>query len=239
MLEFLNEQDDSGAQNQNDIPNDTNTSNENDISNEQTASDKMQSEENVQKDSRSESYDFVSAKDSKKSVKRSTIVLVTLFAIGLAVLFVMIKKGGPRLMSAQTMDPQQAQIDALVSKLGGVRTEMSNKMDTIVKKFYEFTDVKQVSLDQLSKNPFIYDKIVTKAPTANNKNKVHARKAGEFKLFSIMKDDADTSKSCCMINDKLLSAGQTILEYTVKEIAAGYVVLEYGEDKIILKLVED
>lgn len=227
MLEFLNEQDDLEVQNKKDT------------SNEKVPSGTGQPEEGGQKGSKPESDDFVSARDNVKSVKRSTVILAILFAAGLAGLFIMIKKGAPRLVSAQTVDPQQVQIDTLVAKLGGVRTEMSNKMDTIVKKFYEFADVKQISLDQLAKNPFMHGKIDLTSPSVENKVLVHTRKTSDFKLFSIMKDDADASKSCCMINDILLSVGQTILGFTVKEIGSGFVVLQSGENKIILRLVED
>ena len=117
---------------------------------------------------------------------------------------------------------------------------MSNKMDTIVKKFYEFANVKQVSLDQLSKNPFRQGGIDLAVPAGQNKVLPASRKVvSDFRLFSIVRADADANKWCCMINDKLLNVGQTISGFTVKEIGIDYVVLQLDDNKITLKLVEE
>ncbi len=127
----------------------------------------------------------------------------------------------------------------LVSKLGGVRSDMSSKMEIIVKKFYDFANVKQVGLDQLLKNPFLQGKKRTTVSDEGSKVLATTRKSTDFQLFSIMRGDTDPNKWCCMVNDKLLYRGQIISDYTVAEIEANFVVLKLGENKITLKLAEE
>lgn len=220
MLEFLNEQEDSELQNENKTP--------------QAAL----PEEEARPDLKKGTDEFITTASNAKSVKRSTIILGILFVAGLVGLFIMVKKGAPRIASGQMLDPQQAQIDALVAKLGGVRTEMSNRMDTIVKKFYEFADVKQVSMSNLSKNPFIQAGVNLAVAGDTAKPVITTFKPSDFHLFSIVRADTDPSKWCCMINDKLLNVGQTVLGFTITEIGVDYVVLQNGDSKITLKLEE-
>lgn len=191
-----------------------------------------------QKASKAVQDDFISVQSAGKNPRRSTILLAVLFAVGVLGLFFMIKKGAPQIASAASSDPEQAQIDTLVAKLGGVRSEMSNKMEIIVKKFYEFANVKQVSLSQLVKNPFRLAKSWSSASDEGRKV-LATHKSGDFQLFSIMREGSDPNKWCCMINDKLVYQGQTIADFTVAEIGVNYVTLRSGENKITLKLAEE
>ena len=237
MLEFLNEPDDVEIQNKTEVPDKVESEDKKDAPGETLT--KEVADKRVKKET---SDEFISAKTGIKGLKRSTIALGVLFVGGLIGLFIMIKKGAPSFASAQTQDPQQAQIDAIVVKLGGVRSEMSNKMDTIVKKFYEFADVKQVSLDRLIKNPFRQTKVTLKASGKAANVAASMPKAKDFRLFSIMRSDADPNKWCCMINDKLFNVGQQISGMTVTQIGASFVILESAdnkENKIILNLIDD
>jgi preprotein translocase subunit SecG len=182
---------------------------------------------------------FVSVENGGKNARRSTILLAVIFAVGLLGLFFMMKKGTPQMASAATSDKEQAQIDALVAKLGGVRSEMSNKMETIVKKFYEFANVKQILLAQLAKNPFRLTKSWSSVSQEGDKVLATTYKANDFQIFSIMRVGTDPAKWCCMINDKLLYQGETIAGFTVAEIGVNYVLLRSGENKITLKLAEE
>ncbi len=222
MLEFLNEQDDLEPKKEKEVAS--------------VSAPKEKEEE--QPAPKTAEVEFISTKAGSKNLKKTTMIVVVLFVLGVVGLFIMIKKGGPRIGSAQILDPQQAQIDSIVAKLGGVRSEMSNKMDVIVKKFYDFANVKQVSLDQLSKNPFLQGGIILPVAGEKNKSVPAAKKVPEFRLFSIERASTDASKWFCMINDKLLNVGQTISGFTVAEIGADYVILQLDENKITLKLVD-
>ena len=89
-----------------------------------------------------------------KNVRRMTVFLVVLFVIGLLCLLFMIKKSVPRTATASSVGIEESQIEKAISRLTGAGSEMFKRMDQIVKKFYEFSDVEQVRVNELVKNPF-------------------------------------------------------------------------------------
>ncbi len=90
---------------------------------------------------------------NSKNVRRSTILVAVLVGIGLVSLLLMIRRSQPQAASAREGASDQ-KIEAAISRLTGVRSEMAGRMDEIVKKFYEFSDVVQVKVSELAKNPF-------------------------------------------------------------------------------------
>jgi hypothetical protein len=77
---------------------------------------------------------------NSKSLRRSTMLVAVLVGIGLVSLLLMIRRSAPQAASARETAGDQ-KIEAAISRLTGGRTEMAGRMDEIVKKFYEFSDV--------------------------------------------------------------------------------------------------
>ena len=113
---------------------------------------------------------------------------------------------------------------------------MFNAIEKIVKKFYEFSDVRQVEVNELAKNPFEYEIFLTglNKTTDTNKNNSKNRnrrilmemlnqQAKNMRLLSIMQSDTG---NCCMIDYKILYVGDSIKGCYVIEIGDGFVVLE-------------
>jgi hypothetical protein len=88
-----------------------------------------------------------------RRTRKSTTMLAVLFIIGLVCLWFMIKKSAPKAASAAA-GTEETQIEAAIVRLTGVKSEMFSGMDEIVRKFYEFSDVLQVQVSELVKNPF-------------------------------------------------------------------------------------
>jgi len=152
-------------------------------------------------------------------------------------LFFMIKKSSPSSASAQQPSAQkiqQTQIEAAIAKITGVRSQMFNSLEKIVKKFYEFADFEQVNVGELSKNPFRQDDVRTDS-RLDNRQIAPAMVQSEFELLTIMADDKG---SCCMINDKLLREGDTISGLRVEKITDQSVILANDETQIVLRLSE-
>jgi hypothetical protein len=119
-------------------------------------------------------------------------------------------------------------------------------MDEIVSKFYEFSDVLQVKVEELTKNPFQFEMFLSnlknKAPVAEEQIGIDTeviwqqqirQKAKEMKLDSIMQSDMG---KCCMINNKILYAGNSIDGFKVLEIEDTQVKLGSGGVEIVLTL---
>jgi len=175
-----------------------------------------------------------------KRTRKSTTLLAILFIVGLLCLGYMIKKSTPKATSAASDSTEETQLEAAVSRLTGVKSEMSNSMDEIVRKFYEFSDVLQVKVGELVKNPFKLElfsanvkeesRVEIKVPEIDTemvKQRQIRQKAQEMQLLSIMKSDRG---DCCMIGSKILYEGDCIGDFKVRQIGDSFVKLEWNQD---------
>jgi len=98
--------------------------------------------------------DYLTVSGKTKRTRQSTLAVIVMFVVGLVALGIMVKKSQPRAASAAPAKSEESQIEAAISRLTGVSSEMTNRMDQIVQKFHEFSAVVQVAVDELAKNPF-------------------------------------------------------------------------------------
>ena len=177
----------------------------------------------------SQEQKYITVTDQHQNVRKSTIMLIALFGIGLLCLWLMIKKSTPPPASASVVSKEEAQIEAAITRLTGSNVEMAN-LDEIVKKFYEFSDVKQIKLDELTKNPFKMERFF------GNLKEIAGIGPAEknFSLVTICQTDQG---KCCMIDDKILYEGNSIRGYTVRQIGDNFVKLEQNNSEIVLKLL--
>jgi hypothetical protein len=186
-------------------------------------------------------YLTVTAQD--KNARRSTILLGGVFILGLVCLLFMIKKSSPQTAAASSGQTgmEEAQIESAITQLVGVRSEMFGRMGEIVKKFYEFSDVQQVKVDELVKNPFIFEIFLGSLREKSDAEKRYfdnielMRKTKGMRLMSIV---ATESGKCCIIDDKRLYEGDSIGDFNVRQIGDSTVSLESNGVEIVLKLSE-
>ena len=189
--------------------------------------------------------EYLSVATHGKDVRKSTTILGVLFIIGLICLGVMIKKSSPQAASAETVDTEQAEIETAIARLMGIKSEMFNRMDEIVSKFYEFSDVLQVQVGELIKNPFQIETFLTslaEEPVVNETIEIDPemirrerirQKAKDMKLYSIMQSEKGV---CCMIDNEILYEGDLIEDFQVKKISNNIAILEFEGVEITLKL---
>ena len=198
--------------------------------------------ENPQENPQEQEYLTVAA--SGKRARKSTTLLAILFIIGLVCLGYMIKKSTPQAASAASDETEEMQVEAAIARLTGVKSEMFSSMDEIVRKFYEFSDVLQVKVGELVKNPFKVEMILanTEEPRVEitvpeidvglAQKKQIRQKAKEMKLESIMQSESDSDRgTCCMIADKILYEGDYIRDFKVRQIGDGFVKLVWDPSR--------
>jgi hypothetical protein len=123
---------------------------------------------------------------------------------------------------------------------------MYDRMDEIVGKFYEFSDVKQVGVQELSKNPFEHQMFSSEMPKkADNDNAGGMaellrqqqlwQQSREMQLLTIMRSEQG---NCCMIDDKILYKGDRIRDFVVTEVGDNSVKLESNGIEVELKLAQ-
>jgi preprotein translocase subunit SecG len=188
--------------------------------------------------------EYLTVASHGKAARKSTTILAVFFIIGLVCLWFMIKKSTPEAASATEAVPEETQIETAIARLTGIKSEMFTSMDEIVSKFYEFSDVLQVKVEELTKNPFQFELFQSKnkAPVVEKPIDVDPQaiwerqirqKAKDMHLDSIMQSDMG---KCCMINNKILYTGNSIDEFKVKQIEDDQVMLESGGVEIVLTL---
>ncbi len=187
-----------------------------------------------------EAQEFLTVAANRKSLRRSTVVLAVLVGIGLICLFFMIRKSQPEAASARQGGSDETKIDAAINRLTGVRSEMADSMGEIVQKFYEFSDVFQVKVSELVKDPFLVEGAVpelngeplsTIDPQARAelmRRKKMEQQAGTLRLLSIMRSDSGHS---CMINDQIVRQGETIEGFLITQIGSHSVELKWLSDE--------
>ena len=191
--------------------------------------------------------EYLTVATQGKQVRKTTILLAVLFGIGLLSLWFMIKKSAPQ-TAAASVDTEEAQIEKAIKRLTGVRSEMFSRMDEIVKKFDEFSDVQQVQVGELVKNPFelemFLDNVEETSDTEGRSSDIEAERmrrqwlrqqTKNLQLLSIMRSDQG---NCCMINDRILYEGDSIRGFKVRQISDSFVKLESEGVEIVLKLSE-
>jgi preprotein translocase subunit SecG len=202
--------------------------------------------------------EFLTVSANSKNLRRSTIVVAVLVAVGLAGLGYMIRKSQPQAASARQAQSDEAQIEAALGRLRGDKTEAIGHMDEITKKFYVLSDVFQVKVNELAKNPFEVQGYLKSlkgeiplgldagAQTELMRRQRLQQKAGTLKLLCITQSEQGDS---CMVNDQILRRGDKIEGCTVTQIGKNFVELawttpeasgaggsETEEQTIVLKL---
>jgi preprotein translocase subunit SecG len=208
------------------------------------------------------SQEYLTVSANSKNLRRSTILVIVLFCMGLVGLWLMIRRSQPQAASAQQSREDEIKIETAISELTGVSSEMTDRMDEIVEKFYEFSDVVQVKVNELVKNPFqvegcmeeLKDQIVVADDSQTQAELIRRQrlqqKARNLRLLSVMRSE---NGRCCMINDQILREGDRIEDFTVTQIGSNFVEIvwpnEHEDDadesvsetqdlKIVLKLSE-
>ncbi len=203
---------------------------------------------------------YLTVAEHGRRTRRSTVVLAVLFIVGLCCLWFMIQKSAPQSASAGTGDTEGAKIDEAIARLTGVKSEVFGRMDEIVRKFYEFSDVFQVQVGELVKNPFRLELLLADSTEENTgmgevdiealwKQQIR-QKAESLGLSSIMHSESDKG-NCCMIGSSILYEGDSVKGFKVRQIGDNSVKLEWesrgdemrfggqtGTVEVVLKLSE-
>jgi len=192
--------------------------------------------------------DFLTVAERGKHVRHSTMFVVVLFGLGLLGVWFMVQKTKPNTAGATEMSLQEAEIEGAISRLTGGSSEMMTRMDEIVNKFYEFSEVYQVQVDELSKNPFALERSAQSVSLQEAEESLNEEDKGRLDL---MKRLAEQTKALpllgimqgengnrCMIGDDVLQEGDSTGEFKVTKISANAVQLEWVPVDVDLSKIE-
>ena len=180
----------------------------------------------------SQEQEYIESSVQGTNVKKGTLILCIAFAVGIAVIFLMMKKTTPQAASAAATT-DNAQIELALAKLTGIKTQAFDQMDDIDKKFKEFSNVYQVPVAQLKGNPFLSGRYID----SQDENSDNINQSFDFdvplSLGSIAKSqDGDF----CIINGKFLFVGDSINNFKVIKIGSNFVKLKSALETKTLKM---
>ncbi len=184
--------------------------------------------------------DYLTVSGRGQHVRNTTIFVAVMFVLGVVSLGFMVKKARPQAALASETESEEAQIEAAISRLTGVRSEMMNRMDEILSKFSEFSSVKQIDVAELSKNPFHMETLVDDAEETPIEG-LHAdasvilkqkmlKEAESLELLSIMNSDQGLR---CVIGDRIVAKGDKVKGFEVLEVKERQVLLQWTSQEIV------
>jgi preprotein translocase subunit SecG len=187
--------------------------------------------------------EYIAIAPAKHQAQKSTVIVAVLFCIGLVCLGVMIKKSSPQTAGAAVNE--EAQIELALSKFGGSKSDMFSGVKKVVNRFYELSNIQQVGVGELAKNPFKHEMFLGEMMDGNDfefdsemmRRQRLKKEARGLELLSIMQAGSD-SERCCMIEDKILYKGDSIKGFKVRQISNNFVRLESEGVEILLRLEE-
>jgi preprotein translocase subunit SecG len=187
---------------------------------------------------------FLTVSGRDKSVQKSTAFVTALFITASIGLVLMAKKSHVQSTGATPAKDSQAQIEMAINRVTGVSSDMTLRMDEIVQKFSEFSDVSQVKVAELNKNPFelvithaekdIKDEIVPQDAQVKSLLKQLDVERKALSLISIIQSESNTS---CMINGVFVKVGEPVNGFVVEKIQADHVQLVWQPDGDVAKVL--
>ena len=187
-------------------------------------------------DESANSTDYLTVSDNNQKLRRSTLILVVLFAVGGLGLWLMVKKTTPATANAQTNE-NQVQLETALAQLDSMQAEMDSQMNSVAGRFYQFNNVNQVGVDELKKNPFVRKQFSAESGGGTQQSEQSRQEAQVIAMGMELWSITATPKGlCCMIDDKVLYQGDAYRNMTVKTIGQKTVTLEYNGIDIELKM---
>ncbi|MBW8034319.1 MAG: hypothetical protein FVQ79_01225 [Planctomycetes bacterium] len=183
--------------------------------------------------------DYLLPSNNVKNVKRNTMVLGVFFVAGILSLVFMINRVNPSTANGAISD-DALQIESAVANLSGIQTEMGSKLTEVVSKISSLSDIEQVEVDQLQKNPFRHSSVANfdmveldMGGKSQSSFGQRVTKKVDLRLWTIMSSGKGRS---CMINNEILYEGDSISGFRVKRIGDDFVELSSNGASVLLRM---
>ncbi len=183
--------------------------------------------------------DYLTVSGQSQKLRRSTMILAILFAVGALGIWLMVKKTTPAAANAEPSE-NQVQLETALAQLDSMQAEIDSQMNSVAGRFYQFNNVDQVGVEELKKNPFIRKEMdcAPRSSAGGSQQQAQIQQEAQvigmgMELWSIT---ATPKGMCCMIDDKVLYQDDVYKNMTVKSITGESVTLEYKGIDVELKM---
>ena len=169
--------------------------------------------------------------NSARKIGQGNILIVLVLIVAAAALYILREwKVAPGVSSAEAR-LMEATVDSAILQLGQAgASARAADVEKVVNAFYARAERRQIPLGDLGRNPFQFQAGLMPPPTAGTTDPARQgppppQEVQDLKLQSIL--IGQSGNSIAMINNNMLTVGQTIRGWTVKEIHLRKVILEY------------
>ena len=196
------------------------------------------------------------AQPSPARFSRGTMIVMGLLLAGGASVYLMSMRSMPQVASAKdkAMEDEVEKAIATLDKQGDqakALSQMFDNSDQVVEVFFNYPAQNQVPLDDLKKNPFLHLRKSKGSGDVSDADLINAREAAEaekrhneqkkqleaalaqLKLQTILIGEGS---SAVMINNTILSEGQTVEGFSITTIKKQSVTLKAGDMEFELKM---
>lgn len=181
---------------------------------------------------------------------RGNLILAGLFAAGLLGIYLLSLRGGPAIASAEQKTTEMVVDNAITRLNSGEFSELAGKKAMeVVNNFYSEAKQRQIPVNKLATNPFVFKPPAETVPTdpVDHASSIPIPSKEPSGLDEAMKDVEQlrlqsvltgSHGAMAMISNNLLTEGQTIKGWTVVEIHPRHVILKWNERQYVLKMAK-
>jgi hypothetical protein len=187
---------------------------------------------------------MLSAAD-KLLTNHGNLLMPALFVLGVVGVYLLGLRAGPRQVSADEQQ-NELRVETALVRLDQF-SENDEDAEAVVRSFYTDTRRRQIPIDQLARNGFVFDprdatddgrrtdRSAVDETNLGGSSALHraVAKAKTLRLQSVL---SGQNGSRALISDNLLSEGQTIEGWTVSEIRPRSVVLTWQGHQYVLEM---
>ena len=182
-----------------------------------------------------------------KLLIKGNLLLACLFAAGIGCVYLLSLRGGPQVANAQ-QESNELQVNAALAAMNMPESAKGASAASVVESFYTQASQRQLPMDSLKGNPFIFQMpqakvIVPAAPASQpvvieevNAAKESSQMLTAAKALTLQSVLTGTGGATAMISNNLLTEGQTIHGWTISKIGHKDVLLTWKDQTFVLKL---
>ncbi len=171
------------------------------------------------------------------------LAVPALFLVGIVIVYMLGLRAGPRQASADEQQ-NEMRVEAALVRLDTAEADDDRNAKEVVESFYTDTRRRQVPIDELVRNAFVFeprgreadeDGPLSGTEYGSERSGLHqaVARAKTLNLQSVLKG---SGSSRALISDTLVSQGETIAGWTVEEIRPRSVVLTWEEHRFVLEM---
>jgi hypothetical protein len=182
----------------------------------------------------------------KMKISRANLLLIGLFAAGIGFVWFLSQRNGPTQASAQDQ-AMEAQVNQFISQVESGDPVVDEQGQEIIQIFYRDLTRRQVPLEQLRVNPFVFARPAGEdagpaEPTETEAELARRRRIrqlqDEARRLSLQSIMSSSRGATAIVDNELVRQGQSLGSFTVESITAETVVLRWEDQTFTLRMVD-